>query len=111
MSAIDLNSRRRFFIVAGSVAIAGLAAAVPRFGRTAELPHLTEADATAAALGYREDAKKVDVAKFPNYKAGRACSNCSFFQGTATSPWAGCTLFAGKAVAATGWCSAYNAKA
>ena len=112
MPVIDLHSRRRFFVLAGGAAIAGLAvAAIPRFGRAAELPHLTEADTTATALGYREDATKVDAAKFSNYKAGRACSNCSFFQGAGSPAWAGCTLFAGKAVAAKGWCSAYNAKA
>ncbi|MBV8628417.1 MAG: high-potential iron-sulfur protein, partial [Paraburkholderia sp.] len=38
------------------------------------------------------------------------CSNCSFYQGKVTDPYAGCPMFAGKQVAGTGWCSAYNKK-
>jgi hypothetical protein len=112
MHAIDATSRRRFLQLAGAATVVGLAGVIsPRRVSADELPHLTEADATAVALGYREDASKVEDAKFATHKAGQLCSNCRFFQGTEKTAWAGCQLFPGKAVAAKGWCSGYNAKA
>ncbi|HZZ04776.1 high-potential iron-sulfur protein [Paraburkholderia sp.] len=69
---------------------------------------LSEADPTAQAVGYKEDASKVDKAKFPNYAAGQTCGNCSLFQGKTTDAYGGCTLFGDKQVAARGWCSSYS---
>ena len=100
-------SRRNFLMFAGAGACAALL--VPRV-RAEDLPKLAESDATAVALGYREDATKVDAAKFPTHKNGQACVNCKFFLGTDKTASAGCQLFPGKSVAAKGWCSAYNAK-
>ena len=101
-------SRRRFMSGSLLAAAGGLLLARTRSASAADLPHLVETDPTAAALGYREDAQKVDAAKFPQHKAGQACANCQFYQGAAA--FGGCTLFPGKAVASTGWCSAFNAK-
>jgi hypothetical protein len=110
MHDID-SSRRRFLQLAGGITAAGLTvAALPRAARADEMPHLSEADTTATALGYREDSGKVDAAKSPTHKPGQTCANCRFFQGTDKTAWAGCQLFPGKAVAAKGWCSGYNAK-
>ena len=111
MSQFTTISRRHFLVLASAIAGAGACAA--GFSGTVsaeELPKLTEADATATALGYREDTGKVDATKFPTHQAGQACSNCKFFLGTDKTTAAGCQLFPGKAVAAKGWCSAYNAK-
>lgn len=69
---------------------------------------LSEADPKAQAVGYTEDASKVDKAKFPGYAAGQTCANCSLFQGKATGVYGGCTLFGDKQVAARGWCSSYS---
>ncbi|WP_434113189.1 high-potential iron-sulfur protein [Paraburkholderia caffeinilytica] len=69
---------------------------------------LSEADPKAQALGYKEDASKVDKAKFPDYVAGQTCGNCSLFQGKTTDAYGGCTLFGDKQVAARGWCSSYS---
>jgi hypothetical protein len=69
---------------------------------------LSEADPKAQAVGYKEDASKVDKAKFPDYAAGQTCANCSLFQGKATDAYGGCTLFGDKQVAARGWCSSYS---
>ena len=69
---------------------------------------LSEADPKAQAVGYKEDASKVDKAKFPNYAAGQTCGNCSLFQGKTTDAYGGCTLFGDKQVAAHGWCSSYS---
>ena len=70
-----------------------------------------ESDPTAVALGYRQDAGKVDKAKFPKYAAGQACGSCQLFQGKAGDAWAPCPVLGGKQVAAKGWCSAYVKKA
>lgn len=69
-----------------------------------------EKEPQAAALGYVADAKRVDVKKFPKYAAGQTCANCGIY--VAKSDKAGtCPLFAGKLVAAPGWCSAWVKKA
>ena len=68
---------------------------------------LSESDPSAAALGYRADATKVDKAKFPKYAAGQSCSNCQFYQGSASDQTAACPLFTGRRVAGTGWCNGY----
>ena len=104
-------SRRQFLRL---MSMGTLVVTLPRFARSEDhgenLPHLFETDPTAAALGYREDAAKVDTAKYPAHKSGQVCSNCKFFGGTEKTPWASCQIFPGKAVSAKGWCSAYNAK-
>jgi hypothetical protein len=100
-------SRRTFLItsigVASSLALSRHA--------LADAPKVAESDPTAQALGYKEDASKVDKAKFAKYAPGQDCGNCSFYQGKAADPYAPCPMFAGKQVAAKGWCSAYNKKA
>jgi hypothetical protein len=105
------TSRRHFLALAG--ALVGTAAGTAAFSRRAyaeDLVKLTETDATASALGYREDASKVDAAKFPAHQASQSCANCKFYLGADKSASAGCQLFPTKSVAAKGWCSAYNAK-
>lgn len=69
---------------------------------------LSETDPAAQALGYKEDASKVDKAKFPSYAPGQTCANCSLYQGKATDAYGGCTLFGTKQVAGRGWCSSYS---
>jgi hypothetical protein len=89
------------------------AAAAVRPGQSAhaaDLPHLDPSDPTAKALGYGDDAKKVDAKAFPMYKAGSTCSNCLQFQGAAGQPYGPCSIFAGKAVNANGWCQVYVKK-
>ena len=101
-----MTSRRRF------IQIAPAAAALLATGRApAQAPMLDEKDPQAAALAYVADASKVDKAKYPKYAPGQVCSNCQLYQGDAASSNAPCTLFAGKRVAAKGWCSAWVKKA
>ena len=106
----DIKLTRRQFLqgAAVSASAAMLVSALPSLARAEDLPPLSEADPTATALGYKEDATKVDLAKFPQHKPTQLCSNCNFFQGTGAR--APCTLFPGKSVNAKGWCSAYAAK-
>ena len=113
MSNSSPNATRRRFLQLAAIG----AASAPLLGIFAQrdayaddLPHLAESDATATALGYKEDASKVDAAKYPTYKAGLNCAGCQFYQGKAADAFAPCQLFPGKAVASKGWCSGFNAK-
>ncbi|VTU27583.1 High-potential iron-sulfur protein [Variovorax sp. PBL-H6] len=102
------DSTRRLFILrnlaGGSAVLAfsGLARAAP--ART------EESDDTAQALGYRHDTSKVDDKRFPKHSATQRCTNCSFFQGSATDEWGGCAMFGRKQIAGPGWCNAWAAK-
>jgi hypothetical protein len=103
------QSRRNFLALAGVTGAAVLAGVRPALA--ADLPHLAESDPTAKALGYTEDASKVDKTKFPALKPGAHCATCNFFQGKAADAYAPCQIFPGKAVAAKGWCASHSPKA
>ncbi|WP_426664164.1 high-potential iron-sulfur protein [Rhodanobacter aciditrophus] len=104
----DLESRRRFLkVAAGTTAAAAVLGGLPRFARAADLPHVTDADPTAKALGYVEDASKTTN---PKHKAGANCSNCQFYSG-GPSGYGPCALFPGKSVNAKGWCVSHSPKA
>ena len=64
----------------------------------------------AAALGYVTDATKADKAKYPRYATGQDCATCQLYQGKPSDGSGPCSLFAGKNVAAKGWCSAWVKK-
>ena len=106
MNGSSSASSRRTFILQ-SIAATGLAAGVTAAQAQAMV---AENDPTAAGLGYKADASKVDKAKFPKYAAGQNCGNCALYQGAAGSKAGGCPLFAGKQVAAAGWCNAWAKK-
>ena len=75
-----------------------------------ELPNLAEDDPMAMGLHYKKDTTTVDVTKQPKHTTEQNCSNCTLY--TSKSDTAGlCTIFAGKQVNASGWCSAYAKKA
>lgn len=86
------------------------AAAAPAKSGGGDLPHLSDADPTAKALGYTEDAGKVDKAKFPSFKPGAHCGNCNFFQGAAGQQFGPCQIFPGKSVNTAGWCASHSPK-
>ncbi|WP_025599283.1 high-potential iron-sulfur protein [Burkholderia sp. WSM2230] len=99
------TSRRHFLLMSVS---AGSSLALSRVAFGAGANALSETDPQARALGYKEDAAKVDKTRYPQYAADQKCSNCSLFQGKATDTYGGCTLFGDKQVAARGWCSSYT---
>jgi hypothetical protein len=101
-----MTNRREFIAQIGLGGSALLAGNV-----MAAAPMVAEADAQAKALGYVADATKADKVKFPKYATPQACANCSLYQGKAGAASGGCPLFAGKEVSAKGWCSAYAKKA
>ncbi|HEY8099489.1 MAG TPA: high-potential iron-sulfur protein [Burkholderiaceae bacterium] len=102
-----MNINRRTFIIHSLVGSAALATAGVNSAQTAKL---AESDPQAAALGYKENATKVDKAKYPSYAAGQSCASCQLYQGPATGAGK-CAIFQGKLVASTGWCGAYAKKA
>jgi hypothetical protein len=70
----------------------------------APLTPLDPKDPAAAALGYVTDTASVDNKANPNHAADQKCVTCVQFRGTPTDAVAGCAIFAGKSVTATGWC-------
>lgn len=101
-----IESRRQFLqlvtVAVGGACIGGLSMLV----RAGDLPHLTDADPTAKAMNYVEDAGS---SKNALYKAGSICANCQFYHGPDVG-YGTCQLFPGKAVNAKGWCSSYTTK-
>jgi hypothetical protein len=67
-------------------------------------------DPAAVALGYVESAAQVDVKKYPAFVKGSSCENCLQLQGKAGSDYRPCSLFPGKLVAVSGWCSGWAAE-
>ena len=100
-----MTTTRRGFLLLGTAA--GSTLVLSRVAR-AQSEKLSETDPAAQAVGYTEAASKVDKARFPSYKAGQACSNCSLYLGKPTDPYGGCSLFGTKLVAGAGWCSSYT---
>ena len=97
---------RRIFLA--SIPAAALALATAR--ANAATP-LAETDPTAVALGYKADARKVDIKKYPAFVPGQQCSNCKLYAGKPTDKVAPCSIFAGKTVNAKGWCVAWVKRA
>ena len=104
-SRMSLISRRRFVKSAGAATVA------MGFGTTTiraeELPRVDEGAPMAKALNYVHDAKTVDAAK---RFSDRYCNNCALYAGDADDEWAKCSIFPGKVVAGSGWCSAWAPK-
>src|SRR4030081_3247430 len=93
------HSRRSFIALAGvtgAAALVGVRPALTFAQGGAALAHLPESDPTAKALGYVEDASKVDKTKFPSYKAGAHCATCNFFQGKPSDAYGPCLILPGK---------------
>jgi hypothetical protein len=105
-----INTGRRSFLKAGSLAVVSAAIAGSVGKAAAQGAKVDEKDAQAQSLGYKHDATKVDKAKFAKYQAGQTCANCTLYQGKPTDAWGGCPIFPGKQVAGKGWCSAYVKK-
>lgn len=100
---------RRALIIA-TIHAAALAAAA-RSASAQQSARLQETDTAAVALGYRQDASKVDAAKYPAYAVGRNCGNCQLFAAKGNEEWAPCAAVGNRQVNAKGWCVAWVKKA
>ncbi len=99
-----INSRRKFLLVSA----AGAATlSLNKFANAQAM--VGETEPQAVALHYKADTAKVDQAKYPKHAATQRCDNCALYQAKGAAA-GGCSLFAGKQVAASGWCSAYVKK-
>jgi High potential iron-sulfur protein len=107
MSSSMSRSSRRVFI---AQVVAGGGAMVALGARAQGAPMLDEKDAQATALGYVADTTKADAKKYPKHSKDQLCSNCQLYTGKAGDKAGPCSLFAGKQVAANGWCSAWVKK-
>jgi hypothetical protein len=109
-----LMLRRRQFLVSAALVPAAVmlaqtaeSAAAPA---PADLPAVNPNDALAKALGYVEDATKVDKKKYPQFKAGSHCANCKLVLGVDGAKRRPCSIFPGKSVSPAGWCISWAAK-
>jgi hypothetical protein len=100
----------RRVVVARLAVAAGLAAVLPAASRSADLARLDVKDPTALALGYVENASRVDTKKYPSYVKGSNCENCLQLQGKPGNNYRPCSLFPGKLVSVSGWCSSWTAE-
>lgn len=78
-----------------------------REAAAAALPPLDPSDPTAKALGFTNDAGKVDKKAYPTYMPAQKCGTCAQYQGKASDATAACTIFAGKSVPQGGWCQVW----
>ena len=102
------EARRKFLkttIVATAAVMAG--ATIRKALGTGDMPHLTDTDPTAKAMGYVDDAA---TSKNKLYRPGSVCANCQLYSGGA-SGYGNCQLFPGKLVSGKGWCTSYTRKA
>ena len=102
-----MNSRRQFIITLVPAAVA-LGTATQALAQPAKVD---ENDPAAKAIGYRNDATKVDAAKYPSYAKGKVCSGCQLYQGKPGDASGACPIVGGKLVSANGWCTAWVKKA
>ncbi|MDD5336635.1 MAG: high-potential iron-sulfur protein [Rhodoferax sp.] len=113
------TTRRRFIAIVPTAGAAlftvGSAGMQSAYAATAPVTGVAalvgEKDVQAVALGYVDDAIRVDKAKFKAYVAGSQCSGCALYLGKAGDSAGGCPVFQGKNVTAKGWCSAWAKKA
>jgi hypothetical protein len=105
MSNDPALSRRNVLI---GLALGAAGAAVG--ARAADAAKVDVHEPQAVALGYVENASQVDAKKYPQFVAGSNCDNCLQLQGKPGNNYRPCTLFAGKLVAVSGWCSGWTAE-
>ena len=105
----QVRTSRRSLLKGLALGAAG-AAIGSRPARSADAVKVDVHDPQAVALGYVENASQVDTKKYPHYVAGSNCDNCLQLQGKPGNDFRPCTLFAGKLVAVSGWCSGWAAE-
>jgi hypothetical protein len=103
----EIQSRRGFV---GQLAAFAVAPILMSRAQGAELARLDVTDPAARALGYVENADRVDAKKYPTYVKGSNCENCLQLAGKAGNNYRPCALFPGKLVSVSGWCSAWAAE-
>ena len=99
---------RRQVIGASVLGLSAIGVAVETAQAQAKLPLLKVDEPAAKALGYIEDAKKVDAKANPNFKPGQHCGNClQWGEKDRKAAEGKCNLFPGKLVKNPSWCKVY----
>jgi hypothetical protein len=101
-------SRRSALALLALGGAGALAPALPASGEAAA--RVDPKDPAARALGYVENAARVDPHKFPNFISGSSCDNCLQLEGKPGNEYRPCKVFQDKLVAVGGWCSAWAAE-
>jgi hypothetical protein len=70
------------------------------------LTPLDTKDSTASALGFVTEA--ATASSNPLYKKGERCASCVHFLGQPSDATAGCKIYAGHSVPASGWCTVWS---
>ena len=107
---IGAAATRRTLMKALGAAAAATVLLPPRQSQAAEPPHLNVKDPAALKLSYVENASQIDLKKYPAYVKGSNCENCLLLQGTGGAHYRPCSLFPGKLVSVSGWCSGWSAE-
>jgi len=108
---IPRSVTRRDLVKALALGAATAAAQPARVSLSAEPPaKLDVHDPAAVAVGYVENASRVDTKKFPGYVQGSNCDNCLLLQGKPGNNFRPCSLFQGKLVSVSGWCAGWTAE-
>ncbi len=103
-TVVPTDRSRRYFVT-GALAsvVVPLMAIAP--AQAQELEKLSEDDAMAKSLDYKHEAGDVEHS---SYQSGETCANCALYKADAAGEgWGGCSIFRGKAVKGSGWCSSY----
>lgn len=88
---------------------AGVGAAVPaRPPRAAEPARLDVNDPAAIKVSYILEASLLDTSAHPNYFPGSRCENCMLIQDKPGYTYRPCSLFPGKLVKVSGWCTSWQ---
>lgn len=107
-ASISRRAMIKASLIAGVVVpVLGL---TPQGAEAAELVPLDPADPLAKSLNFVNDSSKVDARANPTYKPMQTCGNCAQYQGKAGEARAGCSIFAGHSVPASGWCKVWAQK-
>src|SRR5690606_11126713 len=109
----DVGRRQATRLQVASTAVLPLAALLRHGVAFAqEAQHLDPEDPTAKALKYTHDASQAERPdKMGIAGAEQFCHNCQFIQGGGDGEWLPCMIFAGRLVAANGWCASWALKA
>ncbi|MES2039628.1 MAG: high-potential iron-sulfur protein [Pseudomonadota bacterium] len=100
---MNFNHHRRIFIMQ----MTGACLSICATSSYAADPALKEDEVTAKEHAYVEDASKVDVKRFPEFKNTQKCGSCQLYEDKGKG-WGGCGIFPGKLVKETGWCDVWG---
>ncbi len=100
----QISSRRKFLKLGATSIVAAPFANIVVNGvaQASDLPQLEESDPVAMGLKYKHDATESE-----RTDDTATCANCQLYTDADAAEWGPCAIFAGKSVAAAGWCASW----